>query len=172
VVQARSHYRHQDHLGDFHICHLGGVTRLLIIPRRMVVGLMPNLPEAHNASSTAKHHVSGEPDRRRKQLADQGEAELRRFYRRALWLKFRAWFIRHHPLCVDCEAKGILTPTTDVDHDPPLRQQLAMGMSGLDEAHCRGRCHPCHSRKTSSEDGGFGNKDVAKPSVQRTYVVA
>ena len=71
------------------------------------------------------------------------------------WLKARATYLRSHPLCVVCKAAGRLTPAVIVDHIVPHRgdQQLFWDT----ENNWQSLCRPCHSRKTASEDGGFGN---------------
>jgi hypothetical protein len=43
-----------------------------------------------------------------------------RGYTRA-WEKARARYMRQHPLCVDCSARGELTPARVVDHKVPHR---------------------------------------------------
>jgi len=64
----------------------------------------------------------------------------------AAWRKLRHKFLKAHPLC-HC---GQLA--TDVDHI------LAKAKGGKDEwSNLRALCHRCHSAKTASEDGGFGN---------------
>jgi 5-methylcytosine-specific restriction protein A len=42
---------------------------------------------------------------------------------------------------------------TEVDHIVPV----ARGGALLDWDNLQSMCHGCHSRKTASEDGGFGN---------------
>jgi len=60
-----------------------------------------------------------------------------------------------NPLCVMCERNGIVTPTQCVDHIVPH-----CGDQDLfwDVANWMSLCHACHSRKTATEDGGFGNR--------------
>ncbi|MDA0780661.1 MAG: HNH endonuclease signature motif containing protein [Proteobacteria bacterium] len=64
------------------------------------------------------------------------------------WRKLRLWFLKQNPLCVVCGTAG-----TDVDHILPLSKGGTNELSNLQTL-----CHSCHSRKTVSEDGGFGNK--------------
>lgn len=70
------------------------------------------------------------------------------------WLKLSRWHKKNNPLCVICLRDGILSPTEEVDHiipfkgiDDPLR---------LDETNLQSLCKSCHSKKTATEDGGFG----------------
>lgn len=67
-----------------------------------------------------------------------------RFYSTARWLRFRAYYLAKHPLCVDCEEQGRVRAAKDVDHIVPRAQ----GGADLDENNVRGLCRPCHSRRT------------------------
>jgi 5-methylcytosine-specific restriction enzyme A len=59
------------------------------------------------------------------------------------WQRYRAMYLRSHPLCVACERAGITTPATDVDHIVPRRA------GGSDEeSNLQALCHACHSAKT------------------------
>ncbi|WP_423837057.1 HNH endonuclease [Sutterella wadsworthensis] len=51
--------------------------------------------------------------------------------------------------------QGRLTLATDVDHIKPHRGDPILL---FDEKNLQALCHACHSRKTASEDGGFGNE--------------
>ncbi|MFK3973764.1 HNH endonuclease [Pseudomonas sp. NPDC087358] len=70
------------------------------------------------------------------------------------WQKAREGFLRKHPLCVHCEQRGRVTAATDVDHITPHRGDKDLFW---DRQNWQGLCHPCHSVKTATEDGGFGN---------------
>jgi 5-methylcytosine-specific restriction enzyme A len=78
-----------------------------------------------------------------------------RLYDTARWKKARALFLREHPHCKRCAARGKQTVAVAVDHiqrhdnDPELF---------FDESNWQGLCVSCHSEKTSQRDGGFGNK--------------
>lgn len=67
--------------------------------------------------------------------------EWRKLYKTAQWLKGRAWFLRHNPLCVFCGEDGIATPATIVDHKIPHK-----GDKGLfyDTKNWQPLCKPCH----------------------------
>lgn len=63
------------------------------------------------------------------------------------WQKLRRWVLEREPLCRDCDAFGVVTPATDVDHndgDP----------GNNDPDNLVPRCHECHSRKTMRERHG------------------
>lgn len=105
---------------------------------------MPMRPGTHKpaAPCTAKH----QPPEQRGNSTQRGYG-----YR---WQQTRAGYLLKHPLCVHCSRDGKVEPATELDHIVPHRgdQQLFW-----DRSNWQGLCHPCHSRKTASEDGGFGN---------------
>jgi len=69
------------------------------------------------------------------------------------WRKVRMMFLRQHPLCVECQKAGRLTPATVVDHIIPHKGDMVLFW---DESNWQALCKPCHDRKTAKEDGGFG----------------
>jgi len=75
-------------------------------------------------------------------------------YSTARWQRARREQLQRQPTCATpgCDASA-----TDVDHNPPLRQLAAQGISNPDHPRwLTSLCHSCHSRKTAAEDGGFG----------------
>jgi 5-methylcytosine-specific restriction protein A len=54
--------------------------------------------------------------------------------------------LQRYPLCTICESRGLVTPSTQVDHRWPL-------IDGGDdsEGNCWGLCDVCHRHKTSAE---------------------
>ncbi len=76
---------------------------------------------------------------------DERPSAARRGYG-ARWRRLRLWFLSQHPVC-PCGR-----PATEVDHIVPRRS------GGTDEeGNLQAMCHVCHSRKTASQDGGFGH---------------
>jgi 5-methylcytosine-specific restriction protein A len=66
------------------------------------------------------------------------------------WRARRRVWLMGHPLCVNCEQRGIVKAATDVDH------VVALSAGGAnDEGNYQSLCHECHSIKTVREDGGF-----------------
>lgn len=62
------------------------------------------------------------------------------------WQKIRALYLAKHPLCVECQKAGKLTPATEVHHVVPV------SAGGSDaENNLMALCKPCHSRKTREE---------------------
>lgn len=59
------------------------------------------------------------------------------------WQKIRALYLANHPLCVDCQKEGRLTPATEVHHIVKVKN------GGSDrEDNLMALCHSCHSRRT------------------------
>jgi 5-methylcytosine-specific restriction protein A len=71
------------------------------------------------------------------------------------WHKARTAYLADHLLCVDCEAEGVTTPASVVDHLVPHRGDLTLFW---DTRNWRAVCRRCHSRKTATHDGGFGHE--------------
>jgi len=70
----------------------------------------------------------------------------------ARWQRIRAAFLAAHPYCEDCGA-----PATDVDHVPSRRILVARGVPDPDaDEYLHSRCHAHHSKKTATDDGGWG----------------
>lgn len=63
--------------------------------------------------------------------------------------------LARHPLCVECQAKGMVVAAAEVDHIVPL----ADGGTNDDE-NLQSLCKSCHSRKTARESG-FGKEGGA-----------
>ena len=65
------------------------------------------------------------------------------------WNKARVCFLKTHPLCVRCRAKGMITPATVVDHITPHRGNQKLFWN---EGNWQPLCKSCHDRKTMTED--------------------
>ena len=68
----------------------------------------------------------------------------------AVWQVLRAQHLAENPWCVKCERKA-----THVDHIVPHRGD---DLLRLEPRNLQSMCPRCHSRKTVTEDGGFGNR--------------
>jgi 5-methylcytosine-specific restriction protein A len=62
------------------------------------------------------------------------------------WIDFRSCYLAEHPLCVDCEELGIVTPAREVHHKAKLRDRPDLK---YEESNLAGLCTPCHSRRTA-----------------------
>lgn len=93
-------------------------------------------------------------DERIKYDNERGSSHSRGYGSR--WSAYSKQYRIDNPLCVICEKKGKLKIAQCVDHIEPV--------SGPDDpkfwivANHQGLCNSCHSIKTASEDGGFGNE--------------
>ena len=85
----------------------------------------------------------------RKRVDAERDPSVRRGYGGKAWRAIRAAFLEAHPWC---SKRGCMKPATDVDHVVSRRR----GGSDGDE-NLQSLCHSCHSSKTATEDGGFGN---------------
>ncbi len=70
-----------------------------------------------------------------------------------VWLKSAKTFLVQHPLCEECLRQGKTTPATEVDHIVPHKGDSKLFWN---VENWQALCHECHSRKTATEDGGFG----------------
>jgi 5-methylcytosine-specific restriction enzyme A len=61
----------------------------------------------------------------------------------AAWYRFRARYLREHPLCEPCRARGRLTLATEPHHKKPLREYPELK---YDEANLVACCRACHTR--------------------------
>ena len=81
------------------------------------------------------------------------EAEQRTRGRK--WMNTRARWFRDHPLCVMCEAKGLVRPANKLDHIVPL---IDGGKD--DESNYQSLCESCHDEKTVQEAKGRGGSNL------------
>ncbi len=79
-------------------------------------------------------------------------------YNSRSWQVVRQHHLSRHPYCVFCEIYGRKTGATEVDHILPVRK----GGDPYDPDNLQSLCKSCHSRKTASEDGAFGNPSKVK----------
>lgn len=91
-----------------------------------------------------------------KQWDDNRKAAFRQ-KRRALktnsseWRRLREMVLREKPLCADCLKENRIKEASVVDHiDGDATNNNRKNLQSL--------CASCHSKKTASEDGGFGNR--------------
>jgi len=64
------------------------------------------------------------------------------------WQKTSAGYLKSHPLCVCCDAKGIVTPAAEVDHIIPIQVDP---MRKYDRSNWQALCKPCHTTKTNQD---------------------
>lgn len=66
------------------------------------------------------------------------------------WRDLRAQVLAEEPLCRMCTARGLIVPTTDVDHIEDAREDYTDDNS---RDNLQGLCHECHSLKTARDMG-------------------
>jgi 5-methylcytosine-specific restriction protein A len=78
----------------------------------------------------------------------------------ARWQKARLSFLADHPLCVECEKRGLTVAATVVDHITPHKgdQELFWSVENW-----RALCERCHNSATAKYDGGGGRPVTPKP---------
>ena len=69
------------------------------------------------------------------------------FYNSARWRAVRAAFLREHPVCVVCAARGRVVAAVVVDHVVPLKD----GGARFDTANFQAICIADHNAKTARE---------------------
>ncbi len=74
---------------------------------------------------------------------DTRESSSQRGYD-GLWQRFRAVYLRQHPICVHCTREGRTTLANEVHHIQALRD----GGARLDPDNVEGLCKSCHSKET------------------------
>ena len=76
------------------------------------------------------------------------------FYQSAAWRAVRAAFLREHPLCVQCAARGRVVAAVVVDHVVPIKD----GGARFDTGNCQALCISHHNAKTASETARRGRR--------------
>ena len=87
---------------------------------------------------------------------DAARRALDALYNSPRWRKYRAWFLRQHPLCAECERSGRTAIAVLVDHIRPVVE----GGDFWDEANHQSLCDPCHRVKSAHET--FGRARAAR----------
>lgn len=109
--------------------------------------------KTRNKQYCDKHQHIAEQQRQRGVDQRRGSSSARGYNWR--WRNARVKFLRLHPLCNICSKPDSPTPATVVDHIVPHRGDEYLFWN---EQNWQALCAECHSRKTATEDGGFGNK--------------
>jgi 5-methylcytosine-specific restriction protein A len=82
------------------------------------------------------------------------------------WTKARLRFLAEKKYCSNKKEHGaVLVLACEVDHVIPHRGDVKLFW---DMSNWQALCKACHSRKTASEDGGFGNLKKKRPQVTET----
>ena len=76
-------------------------------------------------------------------------------YKSSAWVRARRGWLARHPLCVECNAVGVVVSATDVDHIIPHRGDRALFWRS---GNWQSLCKACHSRKTAREVLHLGDR--------------
>ena len=74
-------------------------------------------------------------------------------YNNTRWRALRKEQLQKEPLCAECARAGKVVAASHCDHVEPHKGDQVKFWAGPFQSLCA----PCHSSKTSAEDGGFGN---------------
>lgn len=97
----------------------------------------PGCPELVFSGYCEKHQ--------RPQREKRAEKKRDPFYGTGRWRKVRDRYIKRHPLCEDCLARGITRPAAMVDHIEEIKD----GGAKLDPENLQALCWGCHAVKTA-----------------------
>jgi 5-methylcytosine-specific restriction protein A len=75
----------------------------------------------------------------------------------ARWQRYRAAFLREHPLCVMCEKQGKVTAATVVDHRIPHKGDQTLFW---DLSNHQALCKPHHDRDKRRVEAGSAIQDL------------
>jgi 5-methylcytosine-specific restriction enzyme A len=68
------------------------------------------------------------------------------------WRQARGAWLREHPLCIECEAGGVITPAFAIDHIKPHKGDMKLFW---DRKNWQSLCKHHHDSKTAREDSSF-----------------
>lgn len=117
---------------------------------------------ASRAPSICNHPGCGELvygsycDKHAKQVKQRKEVGRKSAAKRGYghkWRKVREGYLAKHPLCAHCSTEDAPVPATELDHITPHKGDMKLFW---DRKNWQGLCKSCHSRKTATEDGGWG----------------
>ena len=126
------------------LCKFPGCRKAIVFGERYC--------DAHKALGERRDAEQAK-ERERRRVLYKGSASKRGYTYK--WSKAAKAFLTQHPLCVRCEAKGIVRAAEVVDHIIPHRGDQKLFW---DASNWQALCKQCHDKKTATEDGGFGNK--------------
>lgn len=87
-------------------------------------------------------------ERGREYDARRADRPSRAWYKSRAWQNRRAMQLIEYPLCCRCEARGIITAATVVNHNPPHNEDQERFFWGAIESTCK----PCHDGEIQREE--------------------
>ena len=79
------------------------------------------------------------------------------------WKHIRANYLSKHPLCEDCELKGITRLATEVHHVTPISDGMdyeRMRLLAYNANNLRALCHDCHRAIHEADGCRFNKKKI------------
>ena len=95
-----------------------------------------------------------EPDQDKARYGSERDEQSSKVYRSRRWRRLRDMFIRSHPLCEHCKAKGITTRAQHVDHIRAIQD----GGDPYAWDNLQSLCISCHTGKTNREKANRNKK--------------
>lgn len=95
---------------------------------------------------------------KKKRYSDNKDTDMRKLrkqaYQNTTWRKLRDTYMKEHPICADCLAKGKITPAEDIHHaKSPFRNgEVNWGLL-LDPDNLVSLCKQCHAERHNTERG-------------------
>ena len=94
----------------------------------------------------------------KKPRAERKNTDMRKLrstaYNNTAWRRLRDTYLKEHPLCADCLAKGKVTPATSVHHvNSPFKGGEVNYNLLLDYDNLMSLCCKCHGERHAEEQG-------------------
>lgn len=122
-------------------CFLG----VIVIPTKLATACrVPYCPELVTGGGYCPKHLKV----LRKQQDENRPNSAQRGYG-GRWQRYRAIYLKEHPLCVECYKKGDITPASEIDHIQPISHKNDPLF--WNPTNHQALCKSCHSRKTMKE---------------------
>jgi 5-methylcytosine-specific restriction protein A len=78
------------------------------------------------------------------------------FYNDTRWRKYSKQYKLTNPLCIECDAKGITTPTAVTDHLVRyINKGPGFNLDELKDEYFQPLCDACHNSKSGKEAHGY-----------------
>lgn len=104
---------------------------------------------------------------KKKTSSERNDTDMRKLrqaaYQNTAWRKMRETYLKEHPLCEDCLAKGKVTPATDVHHlTSPFKKGEVNYNLLLNYGNLAALCKECHGNRHAAEQGHISAEEVLR----------
>ena len=92
-----------------------------------------------------------------------------------VWKNLRLEYLSTHPLCEDCETKGITRLATEVHHIIPISNETTyarMRALAYDRNNLRALCHECHEAAHAEAGARWDKAAIRAKHTQRVALFA